>query len=373
MNQVYTFSFPTTIVFGVGAVATLPEQMRARGMKRPLVVTDRALAGLPVFAEIQKALGEPFPVFSGVDPNPTEQNVREGLAAYHAAGCDSIVAAGGGSAMDAAKAIRLAVTHTRPLADYDDLKDGGALITANMPPLLAVPTTAGTGSDVGRSTVITLEATQRKTVLFSPYLIPSASISDPALTVDMPQKITAGTGMDAFTHNFEAYLAVGYHPMCDAIAVEGVRLAWKFIERAVTHPHNLTARTNMMMSAIMGATAFQKGLGAVHSLAHPLSTIGGMHHGTSNAVLLPAVTEFNTPAIPEQLKVLEAIMETSNVPNAIRELNQRIGIHPRLRDYGITEAMIEPMLAKAMEDGCRLSNPRPCGEAEMRALYRQAL
>ncbi len=373
MNQVYTFSFPTTIIFGVGAVSTLAEQMRTRGMKRPLVVTDRALVTLPVFAEIQKAMPSDFPVFSGVDPNPREKNVHDGLAAYRESKCDSLVAAGGGSAIDAAKAIRLAVTHTRPLVDYDDVKNGGDLITANLPPLLAVPTTAGTGSDVGRSTVITLDATQRKTVLFSPYLIPSASISDPALTVDMPAKITAGTGMDAFTHNFEAYLAVGYHPMCDAIAVEGLRLAWSSIERAVTHPQNLTARTNMMMSAIMGATAFQKGLGAVHSLSHPLSTIGRMHHGTSNAVLLPAVTEFNTPAIPEHLKVLEQIMGTTNVPNALRELNQRVGIDPRLRDYGITEEMIEPMLVKAMEDGCRLSNPRPCGEAEMRAIYRQVL
>lgn len=347
--------------------------MKSRGMKRPLVVTDRALVALPVFAEIARAMGADFPVFSGVDPNPTEQNVREGVAAYHAHSCDSVVAAGGGSALDAGKAIRLAATHTRPLADYDDLKDGGALISSNVPPMLAVPTTSGTGSDVGRSTVITLEATARKTVIFSPHLIPSASISDPALTVDMPAKITAGTGMDAFTHNFEAYLALGYHPMCDAIAMEGVRLAWENIARAITHPTDLEARGNMMMSAIMGATAFQKGLGAVHSLAHPLSTVGGMHHGTSNAVLLPIVTEFNAASSPERLKTLAQIMKTDNVPDAIRQLNREIGIAPRLRDYGITEAMIEPMLVKAMEDGCRLSNPRTCGEAEMRRLYKDAL
>jgi 4-hydroxybutyrate dehydrogenase len=368
-----TFSFPTTIVFGVGAVASIPEQMKSRGMRRPLIVTDRALVSVPVFADIQRAIGHTFPVFAGVDPNPTEQNVREGVAFYQVEACDSIIAAGGGSAIDAAKAVRLAATHKRPLAEYDDLKNGGELITADIPPMLAVPTTAGTGSDVGRSTVITLESTARKTVIFSPYLIHSASISDPALTVDMPAKITAGTGMDAFTHNFEAYLAVGYHPMCDAIAMEGVRFAWTSIARVVEDPSNLSARTNMMMSAIMGATAFQKGLGAVHSLAHPLSTIGGMHHGTSNAVLLPHVTEFNAPAIPERLKVLARIMGTTDVPKAIRDLNGQLGIAPRLRDYGITEAMIEPMLVKAMEDGCRLSNPRPCGEEEMRKLYHAAL
>jgi alcohol dehydrogenase class IV len=368
-----TFSFPNTIVFGAGAVATLPEQMKARAMRRPLIVTDRALVALPVFSQIKLAMHESGPVFAGVDPNPTEKNVREGLTFYRMEGCDSIVAVGGGSAIDAAKAIRLAVSHHRPLADYDDAKDGGALITADMPPMLAVPTTAGTGSDVGRSTVITLESNQRKTVIFSPYLIPSASISDPALTVDMPAAITAGTGMDAFTHNFEAYVALGYHPMCDAIAMEGVRLAWENILRAVTHPSDLEARTNMMMSAIMGATAFQKGLGAVHSLAHPLSTIGKMHHGTSNAVLLPAVTEFNAEAIPERLATLGRIMKTADIPNAIRALNRDLGIAPRLSDYGITGQMIEPMLVKAMEDACRLSNPRPCGEEEMRKLYREVL
>jgi 4-hydroxybutyrate dehydrogenase len=367
-----TFSFPTTIIFGAGAVSTLPEQLKTRGMKLPLIVTDRALISMPVFDEIAAVIGRRFPAFSGVDPNPTEQNVIEGIEAYRQAGCDSLVAVGGGSAIDAAKAIRLAATHNLPLAEYDDLKDGGRLISSNLPPLLAVPTTAGTGSDVGRSTVITLQATGRKTVIFSPYLIPSASISDPALTAGMPPKITAGTGMDAFTHNFEAYVAIGYHPMCDAIAMEGVRLAWENIDRAMTHPSDLTARENMMMAAIMGATAFQKGLGAVHSLAHPLSTIGGMHHGTSNAVLLPAVTEFNAPAMPERLKELGRIMKTRDVPNAIRALNHQLGIAPRLRDYGITEEMLEPMLAKAMEDGCRLSNPRPCGEAEMRFLYREA-
>lgn len=367
------FSFPTSIVFGPGAVSTLPEQMKSRGMKRPLIVTDRGLVGLPVFAEIKRATQDSFPVFAGVDPNPTEQNVREGVAFYRMETCDSIIGAGGGSALDAAKAIRLAVTHQRPLADYDDAKNGGDLITSDVPPMLAVPTTAGTGSDVGRSTVITLETTQRKTVLFSPYLMPGASISDPALTVDMPASITAGTGMDAFTHNFEAYLAVGYHPMCDAIAMEGVRLAWENILQAVTNPGDLEARGNMMMSAIMGATAFQKGLGAVHSLAHPLSTIGKMHHGTSNAVLLPAVTEFNASAVPERLAVLGRIMKTDDVPNAIRALNRDLGIKPRLSDYGVTEAMLEPMLVKAMEDACRLCNPRPCGEAELRELYRQTI
>jgi alcohol dehydrogenase class IV len=294
------------------------------------------------------------------------------VARYHAEQCDGLVGVGGGSPLDAAKAIRLKATHDRPLADYDDMKDGSLLIGPNVPPYLAIPTTAGTGSDVGRSAVITLKSTDRKTVIFSPYLIPTASISDPALTTAMPPKVTAGTGMDAFTHNFEAYLAQGYHPMCDAIAMEGVRLAWENLPRAMTHPGDLEARGAMMMAAIMGATAFQKGLGAVHSLAHPLSTIGGMHHGTSNAVLLPWVTEFNAAAAAERLKVLARILGRDDVPEAVRELNRQCGIAPRLGDYGITEAMIEPMVAKAMEDGCHLSNPRPCNADDMRDLYWKA-
>lgn len=373
MNEIFTFSFPNKILLGPGALAKTSGELRARGVKRPLIVTDRVLERLPLFDEIRTAIGRDYPVFSGVDPNPTEQNVLDGLEYFKAGHCDGLVAVGGGSPIDAAKAIRLLATHQPPLAQYDDLTDGGRLIRDDLPPLLALPTTAGTGSDVGRSTVITLAATQRKTVVFSPYLIPSVSISDPALTVAMPPKVTAGTGMDAFTHNFEAYLAKGYHPMCDAIALEGVRIAWQNLPRVMQHPGDLEARGNMMMAAIMGATAFQKGLGAVHSLAHPLSTIGGMHHGTSNAVLLPWVTEFNLPVALDRIATLGRVIGSDNVADAIRGLNQTLGIAPALSDYGIKEAMIEPMVAKALEDGCHLSNPRPCTADDFRRLYQLAL
>jgi len=372
MSQLSVFSFPTIVILGPGALKKVPEELQVRGVKRPLIVTDRVLERLPLFDEIRSVIGRDFPVFSGVDPNPTEQNVLDGAAQYKAEKCDGLIGVGGGSPIDAAKAIRLLATHEPPLAQYDDMKDGSRLVGANVPPFLAVPTTAGTGSDVGRSTVITLAATQRKTVIFSPYLIPSVSISDPALTVAMPPKVTAGTGMDAFTHNFEAYLATGYHPMCDAIALEGVRIAWENLPRVIQYPADLEARGSMMVAAIMGATAFQKGLGAVHSLAHPLSTIGGMHHGTSNAVLLPWVTEFNAEAAAERLKVLSRVIGREDVPGAIRELNQALGIAPRLRDYAITEAMIGPMVAKALEDGCHLSNPRPCTGDDFRRLYQLA-
>jgi len=375
MNNLFTFCFPTTILFGPGAARQLRQELSARGIRRPLVVTDLILRRTPVFERVYRLL-DGAPVFDRVEPNPTEQNVLEGVESYKREKCDGIVGVGGGSPLDAAKAIRLKATHPLSLDEYDDLKDGSSRIGANVPHFVAVPTTAGTGSDVSRSTVITIAATNRKTVIFSPHLIPTVSISDPELTLDMPAKVTAGTGMDAFTHNLEAYLSQGFHPMCDAIALEGVRLVWQNLPRVMAKPQDLEARGQMMMAAIMGAVAFQKGLGATHSLAHPLSTIAGMHHGTANAVMLPFVMEFNLPAVAERMKELAAAMDTTGTEAAIervRELNRICGIVPRLRDYGVTKQMLPAMAAKAMEDGCRLLNPRPCTEPDMLALYRQAL
>lgn len=298
------------------------------------------------------------------------------MSAYHQNKCDGIVAVGGGSPLDAAKAIRLKVSHRLPLAEYDDLKNGARLILPNMPPYLAIPTTAGTGSDVSRSTVITIRATGRKTVIFSPHLMPSLSIPDPELTLDMPAHITAGTGMDAFTHNLEAYVSLGYHPMCDAIALQGLRLDWQFLPCVMTNPADLEARTQMMVAAIMGAVAFQKGLGAAHSLAHPLSTIAGMHHGTANAVMLPFVMDFNRAAAAERLATVAEMLEASDIDGAVervRELNRACGIAPRLRAYNVGEAMLPALADKAIEDGCHQLNPRPCTREDLLALYRQAL
>jgi 4-hydroxybutyrate dehydrogenase len=374
-ETVTTFCFPTLIHFGPGALKKLREELQERGITRPLVVTDHILRKTPVFDTVYGQL-DGAPIFDAVEPNPTEQNVMDGVNAYRRERCDGIVGVGGGSPLDAAKAIRLKATHEAPLADYDDLQDGWKRIGKNVPPFVAVPTTSGTGSDVSRSTVITITATNRKTVIFSPHLMPSVSVSDPELTLDMPPKVTAGTGMDAFTHNLEAYLSVGYHPMCDAIALQGVRLAWHNLPAVMSTPHELKARTGMMMSAIMGAVAFQKGLGATHSLAHPLSTIAKMHHGTANAVMLPFVMEFNLPAVRERMHDLAVAMDGTAPEMAIdsvRELNRVCGIAPHLRDYGVKEDMLPAMAAKAMEDGCRLLNPRPVSEQEMLELYRKAL
>jgi alcohol dehydrogenase class IV len=364
------FSFPTRILFGAGVIRELPSQASQLGMKRPLIVTDRGLVNTPVFARVA-ALVPDAPVYSAVDPNPTEQNVLEGTGHYHQFGCDGIIGAGGGSALDAAKAIRLKATHALPLADYDDLIDGGNKITKHLPPFIGIATTSGTGSEVGRSTVITIQATRRKTVIFSPHLIASLVINDPELTLDLPPHVTAGTGMDAFTHNVEAYLSVGYHPICDAIAIAGARLCADNLPRVIENPHDIDARSSMMMASMMGAIAFQKGLGATHSLAHPLSSEFGMHHGTANAVLLPVVLEFNRDVSRERLEDLRREFRSDAI-NKARELNRVCRIAGSLRDYGVPEEALPALADKAIQDGCHLLNPRPCTRDDLLELYRRA-
>jgi 4-hydroxybutyrate dehydrogenase len=366
-----TFAFPTTIFFGAGAVNRLPDELRSRGVARPLLVTDAGLARTALFERV-RALVPTAAVFSAVEPNPTEQNVLDGVASYRAQNCDGLIGLGGGSPLDAAKAIRLKITHDAPLAEYDDLLDGANRISASMPQYVAIATTSGTGSEVSRSTVITIRATNRKTVVFSPYLIPSLAIADPELTMDLPPHITAGTGMDAFTHNVEAYISRGYHPICDAIALAGAKLAGDNLPRVMDQPHDLEARSNMMMASLMGAIAFQKGLGATHSLAHPLSSDCGMHHGTTNAVLLPYVLEYNRPAVAERLAKLGAEFGGGDIVERVHELNRRVGVKPRLRDWGVAESVLPALADKAFQDGCHQLNPRPCGRDDLLALYRQA-
>lgn len=368
--MISVFSFPTRIVFGPGAIERLPEEMASRGMKRPLLVTDAGLANTAVMSRVKKYAAGAV-VFTGVDANPTEKNVLDGAEFYKGEECDSVIGLGGGSPLDAAKAIRLKATHPLPLAEYDDLIDGWKKVTADVPPFIAIATTAGTGSEVGRSTVITIEKTNRKTVIFSPYLIPSVAIDDPELTLDLPPHITAGTGMDAYTHNVESYLAKGFHPICDALALEGARLASDNLPLVMANPRNVEARGLMLMSSMMGAMAFQKGLGATHSLAHPLSSEFGMHHGTANAVLLPFVLEFNRASSIDRFGALTRQLGIADLVQRTRELNELCGIHPRLRDYGIPGDALELLAQKAIEDGCHLSNPRVCTVADLLALYRE--
>ena len=369
--MISTFSFPTTIIFGAGVVSRLTEELDKRKIKRPLLVTDRGLVKTGTFARVA-ALAPGAAVYSPVDPNATERNVLEGVEFYRQHGCDAIIGVGGGSPLDAAKAIRLKVTHDLPLAEYDDMIDGWTKITTNMPPFFAIATTSGTGSEVGRSSVITIEKTNRKTVIFSPHLIANPVLNDPELTLDLPPHVTAGTGMDAFTHNVEAYLSKGYHPICDAIAVSGARLASENLPRVAANPKDIEARANMMMSSMMGAIAFQKGLGATHSLAHPLSSEFGMHHGTANAVLLPFVLEFNRSVVTDRLADLAREFGVPDAVERVRELNRTLGIAPRLRDYGIQESALPALADKAFQDGCHQLNPRPCTRDDLLELYRQA-
>ena len=370
--QLSTFSFPTAILFGPGAIDRLPEELAKRGISHPLLVTDAGLAHTPVFERVVRLVPNAA-VFSAVEPNPTERNVTDGLASYNANRCNGVIGLGGGSPLDAAKAIRLKVTHELPLAEYDDLLDGGQRISANVPPYIAIATTSGTGSEVSRSTVITIAATNRKTVVFSPHLIPTLAIADPELTLALPPHLTAGTGMDAFTHNVEAYISKGCHPICDAIAFSGARLVWENLPRVMADPRDLEARSQMMMASIMGAIAFQKGLGATHSLAHPLSSDCGMHHGTANAVMLPFVLEFNQSAVAPRLAELAAQFGGGDIAKQVRALNLRAGIAPRLRDYGVTAETLPALADKAIQDGCHQLNPRPCTREDLLALYRAAL
>ncbi len=376
------FSFPTRVVFGPGRVEELPALVAGWG-KRALIVSDQGVirngVADPVFDAL-KASDLDYGVFEGIEPNPTEANIEAGVRRYREGNHDFIIAVGGGSAIDGAKAIRLLATHEPPLSQYDDLIDGSQFIRDDLPSLVAVPTTAGTGSEVGRSTVITIGS--RKTVLFSPHLIPTIALCDPNLTLDMPRAVTAGTGADALTHNVEAYFSIGFNPLCDGIALDGMRRAAHFLPIAYEHGHNLEARSEMMAAALMGAVAFQKGLGVVHSLAHPLSSLAGVHHGTANALLLPYAIRFNAEAIADRIipaaQALgvddsgpgEAVVE--RIAEHLEVLFANLELPSKLRDLNVTRGMIEPMAALAIQDGCHLSNPRPVSEAEMVSLYEAA-
>jgi alcohol dehydrogenase class IV len=369
------WSYPTAIRFGTGRVAELAEHCATAGIRRPLFVTDRGLAALPMTAE---ALGR-LPgaaLFTGVDPNPTEANMAEGIAAYLAGGCDGVVAFGGGSALDLGKMIAL-MANQRPglsvwdLEDIDDWytrADAGAIA-----PVVAVPTTAGTGSEVGRAGVLTDSATHRKKIIFHPGLMPRVVICDPALTVGMPRAITAGTGMDAFAHCLEAYCSPHYHPMSQGIALEGMRLVLENLPRACAVPEDLTARGHMMSAAAMGAVAFQKGLGAIHSLSHPVGAVYNTHHGTTNAVVMPMVLDFNRPAIEGLIGRASAYLGIAGGFDGFRarvmDLRAELGIPASLGAMGVEAARLDELTAMALADPSCGGNPVAMTTENTRALF----
>lgn len=378
MSTFTRWSFPTEIRFGLGASKSVGEALKRRGLKRALIVTDPGVreAGLidPIVDALD-AVGLGAALFDGLAGNPLEQHVEDGLAAYHDAEADCLVAVGGGSAMDVAKVVAVKVNHHRPLADYDDAKGGDALITEPVPPIVAIPTTAGTGSEVGRSGVVTLRETGRKTVIFAPALLPVLAILDPELTFGLPAFLTAATGYDALTHSVEAYVAKGDHPLCDSIALGGIALVARSLARAVAEPGDAEARGNMMKAAAMGSIAFQKGLGVCHSLAHPLSAVSGLHHGLANALCLPAVVRFNleqqdlAPRYAEIARILTGEADAERCADALVELRAAVGLPSGLGEAGVDEGDLDELTDEAFADSCHANNPRPCARQDMRALY----
>ncbi len=372
------WNYPTKIRFGAGRIAELRVACRELGMKRPLIVTDPGLAALPMIKEALaglKADGLGAAVFSDVKGNPIGRNVDDGVAAYGAGKHDGVVAFGGGSALDAGKSIALMVGQKRPMWDFEDVGDNWTRVDpAGIAPIVAVPTTAGTGSEVGRASVITNAATHQKKIIFHPKMQPASVIADPALTVGLPPKITAATGMDALAHCFEAYCAPGYHPMAEGIAVEGMRLIKEWLPTAVKDGGNLAARAHMMAAAGMGATAFQKGLGAIHSLSHPVGAVYDTHHGLTNAVVMPYVMQFNRKAIDGKMQRLAAWLglearSYQAVLDWVLALRREIGIPHTLKDLGVGTDKLDALSQAAFDDPSTGGNPVPAGVPEMRQMF----
>ncbi len=374
------FTFPNRIVFGAGSVASLRTELGRLGVLRPLVVTDAGLVAAGLVDGLIASIACHVVVHSGVQPNPTEADVLAGLTLYREEGCDGVIGLGGGSPLDAAKAIRLLATHPGRLADYDLTRGGVDRIGPEMPPMLAIPTTAGTGSEAGRGTLIQLPQTGRKTIVLSPYLLPSTAICDPELTLGLPSTMTAATGMDALTHCVESFLSITPHPICDGIAVEGLRSISKGLETAVTDGSNLEARTAMMTGALLGGISFHKGLGVVHSLSHALGAEGRLHHGTLNAILLPHALRFNRATASPRIAELARRMGLGRSGDAeghlitlIELLLARLPLPRRLGELdGLSRDRIPDYARLAMLDHCHRTNPRPCTEPDMEDLLERA-
>lgn len=371
------WSYPTPVKFGAGRIVELADHCKAVGLKRPLLVTDKALANLPITRQALDILedgGLGRAVFSDVDPNPNEGNMEAGLAVYRAGRHDGVVCFGGGSALDLGKMIALMVGQTIPVWDLEDVGDWWTRADASkIAPIVAVPTTAGTGSEVGRAGVLTNSVTHKKKIIFHPKLLPSVTICDPELTVGMPKFITAGTGMDAFAHCLEAYSSPFYHPMSQGIALEGMRLVLENLPKVYADPNDLEARAHMMSAAAMGAVAFQKGLGAIHSLSHPVGAVYGTHHGTTNAVVMPMVLEFNRAAIEERIERAAAYLGVAGgfagFHAMVMDLRAQLAIPENLSAMGVEYARLDELTEMALEDPSCDGNPVKMTRENTRALY----
>ncbi|AAV95855.1 iron-containing alcohol dehydrogenase [Ruegeria pomeroyi] len=365
MKLVGNWSYPTAIRFGAGRIAEIAEACKAAGISKPLLVTDKGLAAMEITTrtlDLMEAAGLGRAMFSEVDPNPTERNVEAGLKVYREGGYDGVIAFGGGSGLDLGKTLAFMAGQTRPLWDFEDIGDWWTRADpAGIHPIVAVPTTAGTGSEVGRAGVITNSDSHEKKIIFHPLMLPKVVICDPELTVGMPKFITAGTGLDAFAHCVEAYCSPHYHPMSQGIALEGMRLVKEYLPRAYADGSDLEARAHMMSAAAMGATAFQKGLGAIHALSHPIGAHHHTHHGTTNAVCMPAVLQFNRPAVEGVLAQAAAYLGIAGGFDGfaayVDELNTSLGIPKTLTDLGVKDPNLDVLVRDALNDPSTGGNP----------------
>lgn len=380
------FNFPTKILFGEGCLNDLPAEIDADNYNSCLLVTDKGVLNAGLVEKVRQvftANSLELVIYSDIHSNPVEDDVTKGVETYRQNGCNCIIALGGGSSIDVAKTIRFMVNHEPPLEQYDDALGGEKRIIHALPPMIAIPTTAGTGSEVGRSSVITLNYTGKKTVFFHPGLMPDIAVLDPEFTVGLPSSITAATGMDAFTHCYEAFIVNEFHPMADSIALGGMEIIIKNLPVAVKEGNNITARGNMLIAASMGATAFQKGLGMTHSMAHPLSAEFGLHHGLANALLLQKSVELtweksdNNDSLKEKLNTVSKLFGSesngSNLSSQLKEFILDLGIIPGLKNHGISEKDIPGLSSLALEDQCHETHPFKVSQQDFEFIYRKSL
>jgi len=372
------FSFPTSIRFGAGARKEVAQHLRDRGLRRPLIVTDRALSALPVLAEFKSHLqGLEVAVFDGVFGNPTASQVMAGAAAFKAHAADCVVGFGGGAALDVSKLVGVMAVHEGDVIEYVWDHPKVRAIEHELPHFIALPTTSGTGSEVGRSSVVSEDVSHVKRVVFSPKILARAVFADPELTLALPAPVTAATGMDALTHNIESYLSPAYHPLCDGIALEGARIAARALPLAVKEPGNIEARSDMMMASMMGAIAFQKDLGAVHACAHALGAVCDLHHGLANALMIDTVLDWNREAAREKFDELAHVCRVSGGGAAfvpwLRQLKKDVGIEGGLAQRGVTRDQVPRLVEIALADICHQTNPRPCTAADFERFFNAAM
>jgi alcohol dehydrogenase class IV len=379
-DKIYQYNFPTTIRFGAGSSNELPDYLVKNNLSKPLVVTDPTVAQLPFFKKMVESLmakNISVEVFSDIHKNPVKSDVYKGTDVFDGTKRDSIIGIGGGAAIDVARAILLRINHREDLFNYDDLIGGDVFVTNEVPHFITIPTTAGTGSEVGRSAIIADDVTHQKKILFSPKLLAKIIFADPLLTMELPSFITAATGMDALTHNMEAYLAKMPHPLCEGIALEGISLIHQSLETAVNKP-DLESRSKMLIASLMGAIAFQKGLGVVHSLAHPLSSLLDTHHGLANAVNIPYGMEFNIEGFENKFKRIASTLELKEqsgkaVVDYLFNLNSKINVPHKLSAIGVKPDHIETLADLAIADFAHPNNPKPVSREDFKQLYLKAL